>query len=403
MSSIVDVRDTPSDAFITEIRDRLPVESEIDDQLTRRMRRRSGQAFTMLTLAELSNCLRHMLDDILDSPADIRDAAWLSGGASKIQMQVTATWQPAGAAEPVTRKLVVRMEPAESLNASSRRREFELLGAMSGTVPVPEVYWVDAEGTWFPEPALVYAFSAGVTKPTGGVGGKVTGMGTNFGPRLRELLAPQFVDILAKIHTFDYSSANLSSFQVPTVGSKESAQLQINRGRRVWEEDRGEELPLMDVAVNWLERNVPVLDRPSIVHGDFRAGNFLFDETDGRILSVLDWERAYIGDRHRDLAWLTAKVIGHLSEDGSTYLVCGLMPEAEFYDRYQEASGLSVDPERIAYYEVLNRYHQVQTLLATSYRVARLAKSHQNILVARMEAASYLLAEELRQALRKVL
>ena len=90
---------------------------------------------------------------------------------------------------------------------------------------------------------------------------------------------------------------------------------------------------------------------------------------------------------------------GLRDEDGKEFLVTGLVPMAEFHDRYQEASGLEIDPVKLHFYEVLSRFQQVQTLLGTAYRVARLGKSHQNVVVARLEGPSYLLAEELRRAL----
>src|SRR3546814_15526068 len=68
---------------------------------------------------------------------------------------------------------------------------------------------------------------------------------------------------------------------------------------------RPEELPLVDVAARWLNANAPPLDHVSLVHGDFRAGNFLFDEESRRITAWLDWELAVLGDRHQDLTWTT--------------------------------------------------------------------------------------------------
>ena len=398
--NLPDVRDAPTRDFIEALRRRYPIEPEIDRLLTRKMERRGGPSHQVDSLATLSDSLLALLRDTLDDKFEVSDQCWLAGGASKLQMRFTLRWnQPS--VGPTTSDLVVRMEPSESINASSRLREFELLRVLHGTVPVPKVYWVDPDGKFFPEPALIYAYAHGVAKPTAAVGG-VTGIGTNFGPRLRKLLAPQFVDDLARIHTFDHEHASLGSFTRPAIDSPESAQLQINRTLRVWEEDRGEEFALMDVAANWLARNVPLLDRASVIHGDYRAGNFLFDEASGQVTAVLDWERAYIGDRHRDLAWSTARVIGHMAEDGKTYLICGLMPIEEFHDRYQQSSGLMIDPVKLQFYEVLNRYQQVTTVLGTAYRVVRLGKSHQNIVVARLQTAAYLLAEELRSALEEV-
>ena len=401
MLSPPDIRDAPTPEFIAALRRRYPVEPEIDKLLTRKMERRGGPSHSMASLAALSQSLVALLTETLNGKFQVSDQCWLAGGASKLQMRFTLRWDEPSVG-PATSDLVVRMEPSESINASSRLREFELLRALQGTVPVPRVYWVDAQAKWFPEPALIYAFAHGVAKPTTIASGSVTGIGTNFGPRLRKLLAPQFVSHLARIHTFDHEQASLESFSRPALGSPESAQLQINRTLRVWEEDRGEEFALMDVAANWLARNVPLLDKASVIHGDYRAGNFLFDEASGQVTTVLDWERAYIGDRHRDLSWSTARVIGHMAEDGKTYLICGLMPIEEFHSRYQAESGLSIDPTKLHFYEVLNRYQQVTTVLGTAYRVVRLGKSHQNIVVARLQTAAYLLAEELRSALEEV-
>lgn len=395
-----DPRDTPSADFIANLRDRYPTEAEMDRMLTRKMERRDGPSYSLVKLETLKTSVAALLAETIDGPFTISDERWLAGGASKMQMRFTLTWNdPAGGL--TTSDLVVRMEPSESLNASSRLREFELLRELSGTVPVPKVYWVDDEGKWFPEPALIYAFSSGVAKPTQGPAGGVTGIGTYYSPELRNILAPQFMRHLANIHTFAYDKNRLSSFSHPAIGSTESALWQVNRTRRIWEEDRGEEFPLMDVAVNWLNRNLPTLDRAGIIHGDYRAGNFLFDESDGRITAVLDWERAYVGDRHRDLAWSMSRVVGRMAEDGKTYLVCGLIPLDEFFDRYEEYSGLPVDRRRLRFYEILNRYQQVQTVLGTAHRVVRLAKSHQNIVISRLQSAAYLLAEELRAALEE--
>ena len=62
----------------------------------------------------------------------------------------------------------------------------------------------------------------------------------------------------------------------------------------------------------------------------------------------------------------------------------------------------AANANRRLFYEVLNRYQQVTTVLGTAYRVVRLGKSHQNIVVARLQTAAYLLAEELRSALEEV-
>ena len=155
----------------------------------------------------------------------------------------------------------------------------------------------------------------------------------------------------------------------------------------------------MDVAVNWLERELPVLDHLSVVHGDYRSGNFLFDEDSGSITAILDWERGHLGDRHRDLAWMTRRAMGHFGADGKTYYVCGLIPLDEFYERYEKASGLSVDMKRVTYYRILNCFQSITTTVATAYRVSKLAKSHQDVLLSRLKAVSPINENEMAEML----
>jgi len=225
----------------------------------------------------------------------------------------------------------------------------------------------------------------------------------NFGPELRRKLAPQFVRHLATVHTFDHTKATLPSFDVPPLGTTDSALWQFNRARRVWDEDRDGDLPLVEVAANWIERNLPTLDRISVIHGDYRSGNFLFREDDATITAVLDWERGYLGDRHRDLAWAIAYPFGHYAEDGKTFLACGLMPTDDFLEAYEKASGLTVDPVRLRFFKVFNCYQLMLSSTGTGHRVVRLGKSHQDIVLAWAGAAGYTFAEQMRQVLEDVL
>ena len=389
----------PTPAFIQEMRDRFPVEPEVDALFVRKMQRRSGPEYSRLSLADLRGYIEKMLAAVGVANYTLGDLRWFTGGVSKIQLGFTLEWT-ASDGKPRNERMVVRMDPNEGSNTTSRLREFELLRAFENILPVPRPFWLDREGDWFPEPALIYEFAEGVTKPTATATGQVSGMGTNFGHRLREKLAPQFMDQLARIHAFDHTAHSFESIAAPGVGTTQSAQWQLNRALRIWEEDRCEDLPLMDVAAAWLEDNLPPLDVVSMVHGDYRSGNFLFDEESGRINAWLDWERAHLGDRHRDLAWTTHPSFGHYSEDGKIYYVCGLVPMDEFYDRYTAASGLSVDPVRLEYYRILNCFQIIASVTATATRVASLGKSHQDILLTRVKGMESITGRELVRLLK---
>ncbi len=383
----------PSPEWIASLRKRFPVEREIDHILTRKMERRGGVGFSPIPLPSLSANIEALLGKELKESFQILDACWLSGGSSKLQMAFTLDWNRPGVGREKT-PMVLRMEPAESMVETSRLREFQVIKAFDGVIPVPPVFWVDAEGEHLPYPGLIYGFAPGVTKPTTAKSG-VAGLGTQLDVELRQRLAPQFIEHLGKVHTLDYRNAGLTAFDVPQLGTQ-AAEWAVNWWERVWEEDSDEDSAMMRLAAIWLRENMPVCDQLSILHADFRVGNFLFTEHDTRITAWLDWELTRIGDRHQDLAWTTSKAFGGYAEDGKTFLVGGLLPEQEFFDAYTKSSGLTVDRKSLHYYKVFNAYMMSVLTLATGYRIARNGKTHQDVLVTWLLGVGYMLQDEVR-------
>lgn len=390
-------RDDPDSGMTKWMQTSFPTEAEYCRILDQKLSSRAGGRAEQQTsdLHVLGNQLHAFIADRLDSSFTITGLRWLSGGGSKMQVAFDLTVDRMCSLRAGIHRLVIRLEPLESLNATSRVRESQIIDAMNGSVPTPGVYWLDDAGQWFDRPALIYAFVEGVTKPTGSRS-HVGGVGGQYDGELRHTLAEQFVDHISRIHTFDVTQTGhaLDAFTVPEVGSTDSALWQVNRARRVWEEDRGKDLAFIEVAANWLLRNLPILDRVSVVHGDYRTGNFLFDESSGEITAWLDWERSYLGDRHRDLAWITLPQWGRINDNGKL-LVSGLIPEDEFYSMYSELSGLHVDPGKLQYYRVLNNFQLVISSLGTAHRVARLARSHQDILLTWIEGLAHAFSRDL--------
>jgi aminoglycoside phosphotransferase (APT) family kinase protein len=386
-------KNRPSPERIAQLRKRFPTEREIDRCLTRKMQRRAGPGYTQLPLETLVEGVQRLLESELTQPFTIGDARWLPGGASKLQIAFRLDWAKPGSGRTQT-PMVLRMEPAESIVETSRVREFQLIRALEGVVPVPPAYWCDPDGSYLPYPALIYGFAAGVTKPSDATSG-VSGLGTRLPERIRPVLASQFVDHLAALHTVDVHSLDLDAFDVPETGTTQCAEWGMNWWERVWEEDSDEDVPLMRLAAAWLRTNMPVLDRPVIVHADYRVGNFLFTEHDTNISAWLDWELSRIGDRHQDIAWTTSRAFSCLAEDGKTLLTSGLMPEAEFISEYERRSGLHIDPTAVHWYKVYNAYVLVTVSLATGYRVAAHGKTHQDVLVAWLMGVSSMLQDEM--------
>ena len=394
-------RRTPSDETVAAIRARYPTEREIDKTLSRKMSRRKGPGYTPVSLETLVPGAKALIEADLGYAIEVQGARWLSGGASKLQMLFDLVWHgPQAEGEPRTTRLVLRMEPAASVTESSRRREFEVLGAVHGLIPAPTPYWVDADAEHLPYPAMIYSFATGVAKPTGDAA-KVTGLGQNYGPALRAKLAPDFIDLLVRLHKMEPPREALKSFDGAEVGSNASVIRQVNAMRRIWEEDRLEEEPVMEMAYQWLVANAPPLDRVSIVHGDYRSGNFLFDEAEGRITAWLDWEGAALGDRHQDLTYAALPTFQHVAEDGQAVLASGMMTEEALYAAYGEASGLPVDPVRIRYYRIYNRYLVCILTLAASARASLMRGTHQDVVTNFVATIGYIALADLCETYRE--
>jgi len=388
----------PSAEWIAELRRRYTVESSIDQLLSRKLARRAGPGYSPVTLAQLTDGVSSLLHRKIGSDFVISEARWLSGGASKLQMAFTLSWDRPEVGREST-AMVLRMEPAESIVETSRLREFQLINAMAGVVPVPTVFWCDEGGEFLPYPALICSFATGVTKPSNAAS-NVSGAGTQLTPELRRILAPQFTSHLAAIHSHDWRKAELSAFDIPNSGTQ-CAAWGLDWWERVWEEDSDEDIPLLRVAANWLRRNMPELQAPVIVHSDYRLGNFLFTEHDAKITAWLDWELGRIGDRHQDLAWTTSRAFANLDSDGKTVLVCGMLPEAEFLDAYERASGFSVNAKSLQWYKIYNNYSLAILLIGSGYRVASNGKTHQDVLISWLMGLGSMILDQMRVQLEE--
>lgn len=389
----------PSDEIIESIRRRFPVERDVDRILTRKMRQRSNGPYSPVSLETLKSGVESLIQSNHRGPFEVSDARWLQGGASKLQMAFSLSWNKPDVGHTKT-PMVLRMQPKESDVETSRLREFQLVKAFEGIIPVPPFYWVDDNANHLPYPGLICGFVEGVTKPTHGVSG-VAGAATNVGPSLRKLLGPQFLQHLSIIHNHDFTKCGLTAFDIPGPG-KNAAELALNWWERVWEEDFEEDSPIMQYAASFMRENLPVCDRLSVVHGDYRIGNCLFNEQDGRITAWLDWELAHIGDRHEDLAWAIVSVFGHLAEDGKTFLCCGLMPEEELLEGYEKTSGSVVNRKVLQFYKILVNYKLAVLTHASCYRVARNGKGHHDALLIWLMGVAPTIMKDLCHELEKV-
>lgn len=111
------------------------------------------------------------------------------------------------------------------------------------------------------------------------------------------------VDTLVALHRVDVTDP-----QVAALGRPEGyLGRQVKRFAGLWPQVSTRELADFEPVTRWLEDNRPAESRHSIVHGDYRLGNLMFDaDTPYRVLALLDWEMATLGDPLADLGYLTA-------------------------------------------------------------------------------------------------
>ena len=388
-------RANPTAEWIQSIQKKFPVEKSIDEVLTRKLQNRSKPTDHATDFSSLETQLVSYLKKITQQNGiEFSQLARLSGGASKEQFTFNLSWQPASG-ERHTKKLILRMDPSESIVETHRLREAQLLQAMHGEVPVPEVFWVDATQENLGHPFLIAQFLEGTVQPEGGE--KASGLGMYFEPELRTGLKDQFIRHLAKIHTIDLDSKNLSSFDRPLANTIEGNAWSLGQWERVWHEDTLEAHPILEYAANWLKENMPVVENPVVVHGDYRSGNFMYTD-DQKINAILDWELAHLGDFHEDLAYTSSQILGCPDEKGEI-LVSGLMSKEEFFSEYEKYSGFTVDKNKIFYFDVLNYYKMAVIAVATSLRAAHGRKTHLDAMMNLISGFGYIGISGLQRSL----
>lgn len=339
------------------------VERTLDRRLTDKMRARAHRADGgHHGPSAIPSQLERFLASRVEGPFTVRQLARLSGGGANESYCFTLVRGRRAD------DLVLRVKAPAGICVTDAEREFQLLRAVHGVVPVPEPYWVTTDPLDFGQPALICAKVPGVPSPTEDVP-HATGLGTAYSPWLRERLAPQFIEHLARLHAHEWSASELSCFDIPRPNTTDAVAWRLGFWNRSWDEDAFEPHPTIFLARQWLSEHQPVVDHISLLHGDYRNGNFLFDEGTGRMTAILDWELGYLGDRHSDLAYAMLPGWGH-PDDSGRYLNSGLAHTDTFLAEYQRISGLSVDRQRLDYYLVLNLYWAVVSLVGTGPRHA---------------------------------
>tara|TARA_E500000331_G_scaffold6858_1_gene6676 strand:+ start:3829 stop:5256 length:1428 start_codon:yes stop_codon:yes gene_type:complete len=158
--------------------------------------------------------------------------------------------------------------------------------------------------------------------------------------QLRPRLAYECGKAIARIHAIDVNRPELKG----RLGHTSPTDFIQQTWQRY--KDIGVPQPMLDYVGRWLLINVDQDFTPTLVHNDFRNGNFMVDQHE--IIGVLDWELAHIGDPMRDLGWICTNAWRF----GSDLPVGGFGQYKDLFRGYEEISGQTVDPEKVRFWEV---------------------------------------------------
>lgn len=370
----------------TIVADRLDMEPAVAAVIARRIAARKLPAYSARTTAFVVEALERFFADVLPG-SSVGNIRRMGGGASKEQF----FFELAGS-DMTSRKYVLRMDPRAAITETDRRREYEVLNAVQGLIPVPKPVWLDSDGAVFGQPAMIMEFVNGVTKPSDSTL-KVSGLGTFLGERLRTALKPQFLHHLVKLHALDWRSVDLPSFAVPDADAKQAARWSLNYWRALWQIDKLEDRPIFSLAEQWLADNLPDCQELVLTHGDYRTGNYLFDEARGQLTAMLDWELARIGDFHEDLGWVLMQLFG-IFENGR-FRASDLFEREEFIRAYEGASGRTVNRKTLHFYDVMSSWKCYIITAASGLSAARTQQNHQDVLLTFLATTSTLFADDL--------
>jgi len=164
----------------------------------------------------------------------------------------------------------------------------------------------------------------------------------------RRRIGEELIDAAAELHSVDYKEVGLDGWGRPT-GYVER---QLVRWRKQLDgaTKLTRPLPEYEKVATWLEEHQPPEQPPAIVQGDYKLDNTMYAPTaPARLVAILDWEMATIGDPLADVGWMLSfwrepgdsgdALHGALND---VFGSPGWSKRSELIDRYEKKSGRSM-------------------------------------------------------------
>ncbi|MEW2916242.1 phosphotransferase family protein [Ruegeria sp. ANG10] len=233
---------------------------------------------------------------------------------------------------------VLRRKPPGSLLKSAHAvdREFRVQSALANSaVPVPKMYLLCEDGNVIGSVFYVMEHLEGrvFLEPT--LSGETDAT--------RAAVLDEMNRVLAALHEVDIDTAGLSDYGPPG----NYFERQITRWIKQYRASETAKIPEMDALMTALEGSIPADDgQRTLVHGDYRIDNLMFEKNGTKCIGVLDWELSTIGHPYADLAavimqWQMPPGAEGRGLAGIDRASLGLPSDQAFIDQYCQRRGLS--------------------------------------------------------------
>jgi aminoglycoside phosphotransferase (APT) family kinase protein len=277
----------------------------------------------------LAAALATVLQPVLGGKVTVENLRALTGGASRTTWAFDARLQAESASGADQRRaLILRTGPPDDVHAGMELEAAVQQRAAAAGAPVPHILTADNSPAALGNPYLICDAIGGETI--------VRRIQRALDDSSRERLLQQCARALAAIHRAD-----------PTgVGLTQVDQLTEWRQRL---DDMGDTTATFEWAFRWLDGHRSAPSPPRLVHGDFRMGNLIVD--DSGLAAVLDWELVHLGQAYEDLAWFCIRAWRFGAPE---HLGAGGLGSVEgFLSAYEAAAGEPLDRETFRWWLTL--------------------------------------------------
>jgi aminoglycoside phosphotransferase (APT) family kinase protein len=280
--------------------------------------------------------LRDYLTQETGEDVHILSAKPLAGGASRDTWMFTAT---IGGREE---HLVLRKDlPTQMFDeALTRRQEYYLMdAAYKSGVRVAQMRFVCNDESILGNCFFIMNYVQGIS-----IGSKVMRLPELEGARQR--LPEQMAEQLALIHKMDWQAHDLEFLAQPSA-QQSAHDIVVEQCYSILDE-LGVQNATWEWVLRWAEKHKPTTSLTTMVHGDFRIGNLLVDESG--LTAVIDWEFGHIGDPDEEIGYACMR---DWRFGNGQNRFAGLTDRESFLAHYERYSGRTVNRAHAYWWEVM--------------------------------------------------